>query len=291
MFPKDIDIDALKEALEENESEVECIQCNNLYPKEECIKEQYGYLCPRCYQAIRSHTIKEDMETTTRFKMFSNLEPKEEFWHFYYAGGGSSDYKKDFQTTADKIAELLAIKDLEQCSAEELGTITRLILDKDYRNSYKLHREKFLVRACDQNGDVVDQEFFDTKSDALAFRDNINNGNNKSFPNCEAKAYRKEDEKPISDFLKESLTESGVSDYYLKYFEAVRDYAEEDFETGQPFGDDDFNQFSKIMIEQFPELAEEKSEVLWALWDSYFEDLADIQGDKSFNVYDNFKVD
>lgn len=43
------------EALEENESEVECKCCFELFPKEECIKTEKGYLCKKCNQELHSH--------------------------------------------------------------------------------------------------------------------------------------------------------------------------------------------------------------------------------------------
>ncbi len=46
---EDLDTDALVEKLEENEDIVECKECFELFPKEDCIKVEVGYLCPHCY--------------------------------------------------------------------------------------------------------------------------------------------------------------------------------------------------------------------------------------------------
>ena len=46
---EDLDTDALVETLEENEDIVECKECFELFPKEDCIKLEVGYLCPHCY--------------------------------------------------------------------------------------------------------------------------------------------------------------------------------------------------------------------------------------------------
>ena len=43
------------DALEENESEVECKCCFELFPKEDCIKTEKGYLCKKCNQELHSH--------------------------------------------------------------------------------------------------------------------------------------------------------------------------------------------------------------------------------------------
>ena len=42
-------------ALEENESDVECKCCFDIFPKENCIKTEKGYICKKCGQEIRSH--------------------------------------------------------------------------------------------------------------------------------------------------------------------------------------------------------------------------------------------
>ena len=47
---EDLDTDALVETLEENEDIVECKECFELFPKEDCIKLEVGYLCPHCYK-------------------------------------------------------------------------------------------------------------------------------------------------------------------------------------------------------------------------------------------------
>ena len=43
------------DALEENENEVECKCCFDLFPKEDCIKTENGYYCKKCSQELTSH--------------------------------------------------------------------------------------------------------------------------------------------------------------------------------------------------------------------------------------------
>ena len=44
-------MDNLVETLEESEDEVECKECFDLYPKADCIKLDFGYICPVCAEA------------------------------------------------------------------------------------------------------------------------------------------------------------------------------------------------------------------------------------------------
>lgn len=43
-----VDTAELVETLEENEDEVECKECFDLFPKADCIKVEFGYICPTC---------------------------------------------------------------------------------------------------------------------------------------------------------------------------------------------------------------------------------------------------
>ena len=52
---EDFDVKEALEKLEENENEVECKNCFDLFPKEECIKTEHGYLCKKCNQELHSH--------------------------------------------------------------------------------------------------------------------------------------------------------------------------------------------------------------------------------------------
>lgn len=63
--PEGMTIEQLVEEMEENEDEVECTWCNDLFPKDQCRKEvNLGWLCSRCADGIMSRgetlTFKEN---------------------------------------------------------------------------------------------------------------------------------------------------------------------------------------------------------------------------------------
>lgn len=54
--PADMTIDDLVEAMEENEDDVECKSCGDLFDKSECVHDRdYGWLCSRCQRAVEDH--------------------------------------------------------------------------------------------------------------------------------------------------------------------------------------------------------------------------------------------
>ena len=79
-IPEGTTIESLVEEMEENEDEVECKWCNELFDKSECRYEvDLGYLCDRCQAAIKSRgetlTFREGLELDEKLDIdidFSN---------------------------------------------------------------------------------------------------------------------------------------------------------------------------------------------------------------------------
>lgn len=60
--PADMSIKDLVEAMEENEDEVECVSCEELYPKEDCTyDEKHGWICPDCEDRVVECTWCEEL--------------------------------------------------------------------------------------------------------------------------------------------------------------------------------------------------------------------------------------
>lgn len=60
--PADMSIKDLVEAMEENEDEVECASCEELYPKEDCMyDEKHGWICPDCEDRVVECTWCEEL--------------------------------------------------------------------------------------------------------------------------------------------------------------------------------------------------------------------------------------
>lgn len=60
--PADMTIEQLVEAMEENEDTVECVCCQELYPKEDCkYDEKHGWLCPDCQDEVVECTWCEEL--------------------------------------------------------------------------------------------------------------------------------------------------------------------------------------------------------------------------------------
>lgn len=97
---EEIDYDALVEEMEENEDEVECKFCNDIFPKSDCVKERdMGYLCDRCYQEIRSRGERLDLvvEEVTN----ESISQTDLFKEFEEAGYETEAGSYDFDTIYD----------------------------------------------------------------------------------------------------------------------------------------------------------------------------------------------
>lgn len=61
-IPEGMTIEQLVEAMEENEDTVECVCCQELYPKEDCqYNEKHGWICPDCADEVVECTWCEEL--------------------------------------------------------------------------------------------------------------------------------------------------------------------------------------------------------------------------------------
>ena len=61
-IPEGMTIEQLVEAMEENEDTVECVCCQELYPKEDCqYNEKHGWICPGCADEVVECTWCEEL--------------------------------------------------------------------------------------------------------------------------------------------------------------------------------------------------------------------------------------
>jgi hypothetical protein len=67
-IPEGMTVEQLVEEMEENEEEVECAWCNDLFEKSACHKEaDFGWLCPSCEAAIKSRGETLSIQTNESF--------------------------------------------------------------------------------------------------------------------------------------------------------------------------------------------------------------------------------
>ena len=74
-----INADELVETLEENETEVECKECFDIFPKDQCIKVAFGYICPTCSkcEVADDEIFKMDFPEYEKFSSENEMIPDE----------------------------------------------------------------------------------------------------------------------------------------------------------------------------------------------------------------------
>lgn len=105
--PEDMTIEQLVETMEENEDEVECTWCNELYPKDECRYEvNLGYLCSRCEAAIKSRGETLTFRENNYWDFLDEeVEPVEDsktrYWMCWFDGGDVCVLEADSEDDAE----------------------------------------------------------------------------------------------------------------------------------------------------------------------------------------------
>lgn len=75
-----VDPDELVETLEENEDTVECKECFDLFPKADCIKVAFGYVCPTCAEGgtvSEEDLFKMDFPEYEKMSIGNDMIPEE----------------------------------------------------------------------------------------------------------------------------------------------------------------------------------------------------------------------
>jgi hypothetical protein len=78
-FFNGINADELVETLEENETDVECKECFDIFPKTDCVKVAFGYICPTCAkcEVADEDMFKVDFPEYEKFSSENEMIPSE----------------------------------------------------------------------------------------------------------------------------------------------------------------------------------------------------------------------
>ena len=71
-------VDNLVEDMEEKETEVECKECFELFPKVDCVKLDIGYLCPTCAEAGKLIMVSDEDTFKTDFPEYEKFKDTED---------------------------------------------------------------------------------------------------------------------------------------------------------------------------------------------------------------------
>lgn len=66
-------MDNLVEEMEENEDMVECKECFDLFPKTDCIKIDFGYVCPTCHNNGKVFTVSDNEAFNVDFPEYEKM--------------------------------------------------------------------------------------------------------------------------------------------------------------------------------------------------------------------------
>lgn len=169
---EDLDTDSLVETLEENEDIVECKECFELFPKEECTKIAIGYICPECGK-IHSHEEPEfeidsipdvviaDEDT---FKIdFPELE-RTEFENDMIPYESTPEIENGLLSDPEPMAEPCVGPECEapvEAPVTKEETITKLVVDEhEAIDGYE--KAKIEIEANSELGEKEKEEILDT---------------------------------------------------------------------------------------------------------------------------------
>jgi hypothetical protein len=165
-IPADMTIEALVEAMEENEDTVECKWCNELFDKSEVRYEvDLGYLCPQCEAAIKSRgeelTFKEGLTETFEQEQNDLIKLEYDDLEVSVFRGDREDYEEieyttdyTFKTSKYYVAqaiweEFLTDEDVKELSGGSIKDMEVLNDDALWDNFFEKHFDTLVDKYYD----------------------------------------------------------------------------------------------------------------------------------------------
>ena len=235
--PEGMTIEQLVEEMEENEDDVECKSCGELFDKSECVHDKdYGWLCSRCQRAVEDHGASV---VVSEPPLDEELE-----WHTYKITYTTAVNPDKEQTTMFKTWKF----DVEyawRMSRENIpySTIKRIELIEELQESFNpgekvefiydtlrvtLQGPKRAADDWDETEESVRHSFYKTKEDVATdiwenFIEEID------VKDVEGGLEALEDDKAWNDFLSEHFDDL-LDKYYDKLLKYYEDEARKEYE-------------------------------------------------------------
>lgn len=178
-IPEGMTIEQLVEEMEENEDDVECRRCTELFDKSECIYDRdYGWLCTACHGGdlnmgeaplTESSKYKNSVEfhydtlttTITTGVIPATLEDPEDYWEGEYTD--EFDFEVETNTVEEVLWDFLTEEDVSDVpgglEALEDDAAWRAFLDVHFEELLEKYNDKFLEYFKEDAEEAAKEEF------------------------------------------------------------------------------------------------------------------------------------